>query len=109
LKCDNNLAIGWKSKKSKEKNSKMVILAIYPKDVNPSTFPYLPPFIDHFEICNGDINSNIHLEYEPYWGGNEARICVEFKCNKCTSTNYNKLPNTLDDLNKFLDSFLLEK
>lgn len=56
--------------------------------------------------CGGELESNLHMEYAPYWGGSDTEVVVEFKCSECGAHYYPALPQTLEDLNAVLTEWV---
>jgi hypothetical protein len=67
---------------------------------------HISKFFSHTEVCDGEIKSNIKIEYvgnyEHEASFDDAGIEINFICNKCGSSHYSNLPSNLDELNEFL-------
>lgn len=107
MKCNRYAIYGWKTKKGMNKPPK--VLGSFGNLATMEGMSDKPiPLMSHAEICNGEIESNVHIEYMGSYEGEalfqDAGIEAEFKCKKC-GWNYagsNGLPVYVDDLNKFL-------
>lgn len=102
--CDKKLIYGWKREKGMSKPSKIIM--VFDKDAVPNKLLF--PLFDRIEICGGEIESRIELEYIPYMGGSDANIEVRFICKKCKSEHAGEreLPYDIDSLNKFLTEII---
>lgn len=111
MKCNRIAIYGWKSKKSKNKNKPVTLGSFKNLD---DAYVYAAnngELFDHLaNQCQGDIISNIELEYIPYFGGESANIEVRFKCNRCGFEFADDLglPYDVDSLNKFLTKVISE-
>lgn len=62
-----------------------------------------------WKICDGDIEINVGVGYIPYFGGSDAELEVEFRCNKCGNSHYpdRNLPQSYN-INEWLNKILKE-
>jgi hypothetical protein len=109
MKCNRIAVYGWKTKKVLAKKPIILFTLESPSDLNPEYYPK-SWILSHQEVCNGDITSQIELEFIPYMGGSDVNIEVRFKCNKCSYeyAGENGLPSDIDDLNTFLTKIIKE-
>jgi hypothetical protein len=113
MKCNRYAMYGWKSVKGKKHNlDKPFIMASVKNDEHYKyiTVQFNKDLIDKLELCEGEIVSQIELEFIPYMGGYDANIEVRFVCNKCKYDHAgdNGLPSDIDSLNKFLTKVIKE-
>lgn len=57
-------------------------------------------------ICGGKIVATVEAEDEPFFGGHSATLSITYKCDKCDNTIYPELPQTAEDLSKFLTAHI---
>lgn len=111
MKCNRIAIYGWKSKKSAGKSSPKVLESF--KNLTDA-YEWRKLHSELFDRignpCEGEIISQIELEFIPYMGGSDANVEVRFRCNKCGHeyANENGLPYDLDSLNKFLTKIIKE-
>jgi hypothetical protein len=108
MKCNRILIYGWKSKYSIKNKPRILVSIVNPEKLNPDIFKTW--IISHQEVCDGQIESQIELEFIPYMGGSDANIEVRFVCNKCKCNHAgdNGLPSDIDLVNKFLTKVIKE-
>ncbi len=60
------------------------------------------------ELCRGDIVAVVSLQSEPYYGGCETVLDIEYRCAKCGWIyNFNEsFPNDADELSKWLTNYI---
>lgn len=59
--------------------------------------------IDSVKVCGGSLTAKVELDCEPYYGGVNHSISVEFKCDECHTNYYhNGLPYDEESLSEFL-------
>lgn len=106
------LVLGWKSSKASREKQKTKILASMDESMNDVWLTMHFPFMESKEVCNGNIISNIHVEYMGSYEGEalyeDAGIAVEFKCERCGVTRFRNLPSYLDELNQYLTQHIKE-
>lgn len=111
MKCNRLAVFGWKSKAGMKYKPKVLGSFRWAETERLEFFKaQIKHLFDHTELCNGDIISDIELEYIPYTGGSDASVEVRFICNKCGHefANENGLPYDLSSLNKFLTKVIEE-
>ena len=109
MRCNRLAIYGWKSKYSIKHKPKVLFSTLNLDSINPMV--YKTWIISHTEPCNGEILSQIELDYIPYMGGTDANIEVIFKCRNCGymfAGDYG-LPYDVESLNKFLTEIIKEK
>lgn len=113
MKCNKYAIYGWKSKKSMIGGTvPSRIMGSIPALVDSDWLKkHLFAFPDRVELCEGEIESQIELEYIPYYGGSDANIEVRFRCKKCgyQYAGDNGLPYDVDSLNKYLTEIIKER
>ncbi len=102
MKCNRYAIYGWRSDKSKLKYDSKVLFSSLKDEI--SAINYKRELLDKAELCEGEIISQVELEFIPYYGGADPNVEVRFKCKKCgyEYANENGLPYDLETLNKFL-------
>lgn len=108
MKCNRYAIYGWKSNRAREKLNKPVILGSS-ETTNQRFIP--AKFFSHYSPCEGEIESQVSLEFIPYYGGSDANIEVRFRCKKCgyEYAGDNGLPYDVDSLNKYLTEIIKER
>jgi hypothetical protein len=103
MKCNRYAIWGWKSRKSSE-NYPPVVLGSFPDLIHAKkSEEYGFKFLSKLELCEGEIISEIELEYIPYYGGANPNIEVRFVCNKCKYDHAGfGLPRDINSLNDFI-------
>lgn len=104
MRCNRKIVYGWKTHQSMKKY-KSKIIASLPFEANVNVLPdYISKFVERLEPCNGELESQIELEWIPYMGGSDAVVEVRIKCKKCGHEFSGELglPSDLDGVNKFL-------
>jgi hypothetical protein len=109
MKCNRYAIYGWKSEKSKIKYDSQVLFSIPENAIDK--VKHTRGLLDKAELCEGEIESQIELDEDPYMGGVYYSVAVRFKCKKCgyEYAGDNGLPSDIDSLNKFLTEVIKEK
>ena len=58
------------------------------------------------EQCDGDIVVEVRAVEEPEWGGTNAALEIEYRCSKCGNLFFGELPQTSEELSRFLTSII---
>lgn len=66
---------------------------------------YLEKIQDFPIVCDGNVKVSITAENLPYYGGTDAALWVEFKCDKCGHKVYPDLPNEYN-INEWVNGLL---
>jgi hypothetical protein len=104
MKCNRIAVYGWKLNGSVDKSKPRILYSFSNlKDIEEYK-KQIKHLYSHHQPCEGEIESQIELEYIPYMGGSDANIEVRFKCKKCQYeyAGDNGLPYDINSLNKFL-------
>jgi hypothetical protein len=110
MKCNRYAIYGWKSKKSVDKFPP-IILGSFPDLISTKkSEEYGFKFLSEIRLCEGEIESQVELEWLPYMGGADANIEVRFRCKNCEYefAGDNDLPYDVESLNKFLTKVIKE-
>lgn len=111
MKCNRLAVYGWKQKRSIGKSKSYILGSCDTLNRITEYENQIGELFDMFETCNGEIESQVELEYIPYFGGSDANIEVRFRCKKCgyEYAGENGLPYDVDSLNKYLTEIIKER
>jgi hypothetical protein len=111
MKCNRYAIYGWKSSTGLKRNpDKPIVLGSVKSIEDLNLYTKHSHLFSHLEVCDGQIESQIELEFIPYMGGSDANIEVRFVCNKCkyNHAGENGLPSDIDLVNRFLTKLIKE-
>lgn len=109
MKCNRYAVYGWKLKSSMKNKPRLLYSFKNTEDVDEYR-KQIKELFKAVQPCEGNIISQVELEFIPYYGGVEPNIEIRFRCNKCGYEYAGDfdLPYDLDTLNRFLTKIIKE-